>query len=410
MKTFFLLATVLAGMSFGRAAASADWPAWRGPTQDGHAAAGQNAPLKWSETSNVLWRATVRGKGHGSPTVVGDRVYLATADLERQEQLVLAYDRATGKAVWETVVHRGNLDAGGHRNTSLASSSVAWDGERLFVNFFNDKAIHTTALAPDGKLLWQRRVADYVRHQGFGASPVVHDSIVLVAADHRGGGRLAALDRRTGEVVWQHERPKIANYPSPVVVRAAGRPQVVLAGCRLVASFDPATGRKLWEMEGSTEETVTTVVTDGQRVFVTGGYPSNHVAAIEADGSGKVAWQNGTKVYVPSLLVREGHVYGVLDSGIAVCWRSDTGEERWREKIDKDFFTSPVMLGGRVYATSLAGVTSVFEVSPEKCTLIAQNKLGDEAFASPAICGGRVYLRHAKKAGGRQEYLWCVGE
>ena len=409
----FLVTALLLGLTHGSATAATtggDWPGWRGPTGDGHAAANQNAPLKWSETSNVVWRAEVRGKGHGSPTVAGGHVYLATADQEAEEQLVLCFDRVTGKPVWQTVVHRGNLDAGGHRNSSLGSSSVAWDGERLFVNFFNDKAIHTTALAPDGRILWQSRVADYVRHQGFGASPVVHELLVLVAADHRGGGRLAALDRRTGKIVWQQERPKIANYPSPVVLQAAGRSQVVLAGCRLVASFDPGTGRKLWEIEGSTEETVTTAVTDGQRVFVTGGYPTNHVAAIEADGSGKIAWQNGTKVYVPSLLVRDGHLYGMLDAGIAVCWKSDTGEERWREKIDRDFFTSPVMVGTRIYATSLAGVTSVFEATPEKVTLLAQNKLGDEALASPAICGGRVYLRHAKKDGGRKEYLWCVGE
>lgn len=394
----------------GVAGTAGDWPGWRGPTADGQAAVGQKLPLQWSETQNVVWQAPVRGKGHGSPTVVGDRIYLATADADTQEQLVLCFERASGKLAWETVVHRGKLETKGHRNSSQASSSVAWDGERLYINFIHEQAVHTTALDPAGKILWQRRVDEFVMHQGFGSSPVVHDSVVLVTADHRGGGAVAALQAKSGEIVWQHERPKIANYASPAVVKAAGRTQVVVGGCNLVSSYDPLTGKKLWEIEGSTEETVVTAVSDGSRIFVSGGYPRNHTVAIEADGSGRIAWQNGTRLYVPSMLVRDGHVYAILDSGQAVCWKSDTGDELWREKIDRDFYASPVMAGTRVYATSMAGVTSVFEATPQGAKLLAQNRLGDESFASPSICGDRIYLRGAKKGEPRQEFLWCVGQ
>jgi outer membrane protein assembly factor BamB len=405
------LTTVLAAFALLSASLNAnDWPAWRGPTGDGHAAPGQSPPLKWSETENVLWRSAVRGRGHGSPTVAGDRVFLATADHSTNEQLVLAFDRATGKQLWETVVHRGVLESGHHKNSSSASSSIAWDGERLLINFLHAKAIHATALDRAGKILWQTRVADYAVHQGFGASPVVHEGVVLIAADSRAGGAIAGLDRRTGKILWSQPRPKIANYPSLAVVRAAGRTQAVLGGCNLVTSFDPLTGKKLWEHEGSTEETVVTAVTDGHRVFVSGGYPRSHVAAIEADGSAKIAWTNPTRAYVPAKLVRDGHLYAVLDAGHAVCWKSDTGEELWREKVDRDFYASPVMAGTHIYATSLRGVTSVFEATPQKFALLAQNQLGDEAIASPAICGGRIYLRAAKKGEPRQEFLWCIGE
>lgn len=410
LERFAALIVIAAACELGAATPVQDWPGWRGPTRDGQAQAGQRAPVKWSETENVVWRAAIRGRGHSSPTVVGNRVYVTTADTVAEEQVVLCLDRATGKAVWETVVHKGKLDQGGHRNTSQASSTAAWDGERLYVNFLNDKAVHTTALDAAGKIVWQQRVAEFVTHQGFGSSPVVHDSVVLVTADHRGGGKVAGLDRRTGKTLWQDERPKIANYSSPALVTAAGRAQVVVAGCNLVASYDPLTGKKLWELEGSTEETVVTAVTDGSRVYASGGYPKNHVVAVEADGSKRIAWQNGARLYVPSMLVREGHVYAVLDAGQAVCWQSETGEELWREKVDKDFYSSPVMVGDRIYATSLRGVTSVFEATPQHFKMIAQNELGDEAFASPAICGNRVYLRSAKKGDPRQEYLWCIGE
>lgn len=391
-------------------ATSSDWPAWRGPTRDGHAAPGQNAPVKWSETENVLWRAPVRGKGHGSPTIAGDRIYLATADAAAQELLVLAFDRATGRAAWSTVVHRGPIESGNHKNSSAASASVVSDGERLYINFLHAKAIFTTALDPAGKMLWQTRVADYQVHQGFGASPLVHENVVIVAADTRAGGRVAGLDRLTGKILWSQERPKIPNYASPALFTLGGRPQVVLAGCNLVTSFDPLTGRKIWETAGSTEETVVTAASDGQRVFISGGYPRNHIAALATDGSGTVVWQSPTRLYVPTLLVRGGHLFGVLDTGVAFCWRADSGEEVWREKVDKDFYASPIMAGDRIYATSLRGVTSVFEATPGHFKLLAQNQLGDEAFASPAICGGRVYLRHARKGEPRQEFLWCIGE
>lgn len=408
MRCSFLTPASVCALAIASFAHAGDWPGWRGPTADGHAAAGQKVPLEWSETTGVRWKVPLRGRGHSSPTLVGDRIYLTTATVA--EQALLCLDRASGSVLWDTVVHRDQIDAGNHRLSNPASGSVAWDGERLFVNFPNAKGIHTSALSPAGKVLWQTRVADFVMHQGFGSSPVVHGATVLVSADNRGGGKVLALDRATGRMVWSQDRPKIANYTSPAVLQAAGRAQVILGGCNLISAFDPQSGSKLWEIEGATEECVTTAVTDGRRVFVSGGYPRNNVTAVEADGSGRIAWQNNTRVYVPSMLVRDGHLYAVLDAGQIVCWRADTGAELWREKVDRDFYGSPVMAGDRVYVTNLRGVTSVVEVSPAGAKVLAQNRLGDEALASPSIAGGRIYLRSAKTTPDRQDFLWCIGE
>ncbi len=388
----------------------ADWPAWRGPTRNGLANPGQNPPIQWTESEGVAWKVALPGRGHGSPTIVGSRIYLPTADPGKGSQSVLCLDRQNGKLIWEKVVHPDHADAGKHANSSAASSSVAWDGERLFISFLNQGAVYTTALDPDGKILWQKKVADYQVHQGFAASPVVHEGLVLVSADSRAGGAVAGLDRATGRIVWSQPRPKIANYTTPAVMQAAQRIQMVLAGCNLVSSFNPLTGEKLWEIKGSTEECVTTCVTDGERVFISGGYPRNHTAAILADGSGKIAWENNTRVYVPSMIVKAGHVYAVTDAGMAVCWKSDSGEELWKERLGGDFFASPVMVGDRVYASNVSGKTFVFEATPEKFRLLAQNQLGNEAYASPVVCGNQVYLRVAAHGNGRQEYLYCIGK
>ena len=391
-------------------AATQDWPAWRGPTGDGIAAPGQNPPVEWSEAGGVVWKVPIPGRGHGSPTVVGERIYLPTADQSKQTQSVLCLERTSGRLVWQKEVHGGQPDPGKHGNSSAASSTIACDGERLYINFLNGGAVHTTALSLDGQLLWQRKVCDFTVHQGFGSSPLIYESLVLVSADHRGGGVVAGLNRQSGEVVWSEPRPKIPNYTSPAIVKAAGRTQIVLAGCNVMTSLDPLTGKKLWEVAGSTEECVGSVVTDGVRVFAGGGYPRNHLAATEADGSGKLAWQNTSRVYVPSMIVKAGHLYAVLDAGMAACWKSDTGEEQWKERLGGDVYSSPVMVDDRIYVSNVGGKTFVFEATPKSFKLLAQNQLGDEAYASPVVCGSRIYLRVAKRGENRQEFLYCIGK
>jgi outer membrane protein assembly factor BamB len=110
------------------------------------------------------------------------------------------------------------------------------------------------------------------------------------------------------------------------------------------------------------------------------------------------------------MIVKNGHVFAVGDAGRAACWNASTGEERWSEKVDREFYGSPVMADSRIYVTSKSGVTSVFEATPETFALLGQNPLGDESFSTPAICGNRIYLRSAKTQPIRQEFLWCVGE
>lgn len=389
----------------------ADWPAWRGPLGTGVAVADQKPPLRWSSTENVLWKAEVPGRGHSSPTVMGETVFLATAEEDKGLQAVLCYDRETGKLLWRNDVHVGGLDTKGNKKTTQASSTVACDGERLYINFLNRDAIYTTALTLDGKLVWQTRVSDFKTHQGFGSSPTLYDKYVYVTTDSPAGGVVAALDRKSGEILWQVTRPTEANYASAQVYELLGKTQVLVQGCGLVTSFDPATGDKLWETEGATIECVTSIVTDGERVFVSGGYPRNHVQAIVADGSKKTAWENKIRVYVPSMVCHNGYLYAVQDGGVAMCWKSDTGEEMWKERIGGTYSASLVLVGDKLFATSEEGKTIIFKADPTKYEQIGENTLGNEAYATPSICGGRIYHRVVETTDGkRQEWLYCLGE
>ena len=387
-----------------------DWPGWRGPSHNGVAPTNQDLPLEWSPTTNIIWKSPVPGRGHASPIVVGDYVYLPTAELDKMLQSVLCVRRDTGKRAWKVDVFEGGLVLDGNRRASHASSTMACDGERLYVNFLNRDAVFTTALTLDGKKVWQRKISDYVVHQGYGASPFVYRSLLLVIADNKGGGAVCALNRTNGEVVWRVERPKKPNYPSPIVLTVAGRDQMVLTGCDLVTGLDPLTGKKIWEIEGATTECVTTTVTDGTHIFTSGGYPDNHVSAVRADGSGKVTWRNGVRVYVPSMLQHGGYLYAVTDAGVAHCWKAATGEVAWKGRLGGTFNASLVLAGDRIYAVNEKGRTFVVKATPKEFKVLARNQLGNEVFATPAACGDRLYMRAASGTGeDRREMLYCIG-
>lgn len=392
-----------------------DWPWWRGAMRDGSVADAKQAPTDWSETKNVAWKAPVVGRGHGSPTVLGQRVFLASADPARQVQVVLCWDRATGKQLWEATVHEGGFEnkseRGANQKASLASSTIATDGERLYINFLNHDAVYTTALNLQGELVWQQKICDYVLHQGYGSSPAVYQDLVIVSADNKGGGAIAGLDRESGEVRWLRGRPAKPNYASPSIMHLDGKDQLIFSGCDLVTSLNPKTGEVYWEIEGSTTECVTTSVTDGVHIFTSGGYPKNHLAAVRVDGSGKIDWERNTRVYVPSMLQRGGYLYATLDAGVASCFRCEDGEELWKARLGGTFTSSPVLHGDRIYATNEEGVTFIFLASPEGFEKLAENQLGNSVYATPAICGGQIFMRVGMQEDDqRQEWLYCIAE
>ena len=387
---------------------AADWPWWRGPQRNGVADASAMPPLRWSQSENVLWKTEIPGRGHSSPTLVGGQIFLTTADDEAQ--YVLCFDAHNGVRQWMKEIHRGGLPQEKNERSSHASSTVACDGEQLYANFMQNGAVFTTALRCTGEQLWQTKISDYVVHQGYGSSPALYDKLVIVSADNKSGGAIAALDRASGEVVWKHARPQMPNYPSPIILPIGGRDQLLMTGCELLNSFDPSSGVKLWEVAGATTECVTTTVTNGELIYSSGGFPDNHVAATRADGTGELVWENTTRVYVPSMLVKGDYLYAVADAGVAICWNSHTGKQMWKGRLAGHFSSSPVLVGDRIYATNEDGTTFVYQASPAAFELLTSNQLGDEVFATPTISGGRIFARIAFREGDdRQEMLVCLG-
>ncbi len=388
-----------------------DWPWWRGPLRNGTADAKQTPPTEFGPEQNVIWRAEVPGRGYGSPTVVGTRVFLATCDEASGSQSLMCFSRETGEVLWSEVVHSSGAMRKNNKSTG-ASSTPACDGERVFINFPNNGGLYTTALDLEGRLLWQQRVSSYVMHQGYGASPALYQNLVIASADNKAGGAIVGMSRETGAVVWRRERPQKPNYPTPTLLHTCGKDQLIQVGCDSVMSYDPLTGNTNWEMQGATTECVTSTITNGTLVYTSGGYPKNHMSAIRADGSGEVVWENKERLYVPSLVILGDHLYGILDAGITVCWQADSGKELWKKRLGGTFSASPVLVGDQLFMTNEEGDFFVLRANPDAFELLAKNQLGQEVFATPTIVGSRIYHRvaHRDASGLRQEVLYCLGQ
>ena len=389
-----------------------DWPWWRGPTRDGKAVAGQKVPTTWSNTDNVRWKTKVPGMGHASPTVVGSLILLASADAEKKTQSILAFDRESGKARWSTVVMEGGLPEKIHKNNTHASGTVACDGERAFAIFFNNDAIQIVAVNMAGKKLWQKKAGTFAPRKyefGYGASPLISGAHVVVAADYEKGGFLVAFDRVTGEEAWRVKRDEMINYSTPVLTTVDGKEQILLGGNLSVTSYEPASGKLLWKAPGPSKATCATLVTDGTRVFSSGGYPEKFTVCVDA--SGKEHWRNNQKSYEQSMMVHEDHLYTITDAGIAYCWRIKDGKEMWKARLKGPVSASPILVDDIIYQSNEVGTTFVFKADPSGFDLLAENQLENVSFATLSICGNRIYTRVANRSdGAREEWLYCLGE
>ena len=399
---------------FPKLSAGTDWPWWRGPSRNGIASQ-MAVPTKLSDTDNLVWKVSVPGRGHSSPIVVGDRVFLATADEQQKIHYVLAFDRTNGKSLWQEEISKGGFPAKNHRNNTEASPTLASDGERLFGAFYHHDKIEAVALDLNGKIEWKKPVCPFhprMFEYGYGPSPLIYGDTVIISAEYDGNSFLTALDRKTGEPVWKTPRPRIISFSSPVITNVGGKDQMLISGSDMVASYDPTNGKKLWTQQGTSAATCGTMVWDGDIVFASGGFPKAETLAVKVDATGgKVLWRNNQKCYEQSMLAHAGYLYGLTDSGVMFCWRGSDGKEMWKERLTGPVSASPVLAGGHIYWANELGTMYVFRPNHERFELVEENKIGTSSFPSPAICGGQIFLRVAQNTGnGRQEMLYCFGK
>jgi len=401
--------------------AAADWLRWRGPFNNGMA--NGDAPLRWNDTTNIRWKVAVPGRGHSTPVIAGNRLFLTTAvptgrgaaptragragggadsGLEHRFE-VMAIDRTSGKTIWQRTATTATPHEGYHHlYGSFASNSPVTDGKRLFA-FFGSRGLYTYDL--DGKLLWEKDFGVRMRMDmqfGEGTGVTLHDNRLLLHYDHLGGGFLVMLDPETGRELWRTPRTERYNWAAPFVVEHAGKRQIVVNGLT-VRSYDFDTGKLIWEAAGLGENTIPQPVQHNDLVFAMSGHTVRMLMAIRLGrtgtltGTDAIVWSTARgAAYTPSPLLFENRLYVVTDSGQLSCFNATNGQPLYQQvRLPKpyNFKASPVGANGKLYLATEEGDVVVVRMG-DKFEVLATNTLRDQSFiASPVIVDGDIYLR-----------------
>jgi outer membrane protein assembly factor BamB len=391
---------LLAWQDAGAPARIAEWSRFRGAGGAGLAEDGTLTKPLAEEL--VAWRTELPGRGHSSPVVWDDCVFVTSEDEERGSRHVLCYGVSDGKELWRAT-DRFEPHAE-HELNSFASSTPALDAKRVYVAWTSGEELRVRAITHEGKDAWQRTIGAWRAEHGSGSSPVIVGGILVVAADHEGpGSAIYGLEAATGEQVWKRERKSVrASYATPALhVRADGTSELLFAStAHGITSLDPLTGELHWEVPDLfRERCVGSPVIAGSIVFATagvgGGGKESAAVSLEPDAEGRhaIVWRETRSLpYVPTAIAKGDRLFLLSDGGVLSCLASGSGELLWRERTPGTFYGSPILLGERILALDRAGVLYAFGTG-SSYEVLGSLELGESAQSTPACTGGRIFLR-----------------
>jgi outer membrane protein assembly factor BamB len=433
-----VLVGVVAWASLPALAWSADWPQFRGPNASAASTDG-NLPVEWSPEKNVAWKTRVPGYGWSSPIAWGDRMFVTTAAADKQPRPTGSADWRDGSAArldtvyrWEiyclraadgtvlwkrTAAERKPTQPVNSSNT-YASETPVTDGKRVYA-YFGMAGLFCYDLA--GTLLWKKDLGCYRTEYGHGtgASPALDGDRLFLQCDNDEKSFLIALDAPTGEQRWRVERDERTGWSTPLVWKNRVRTEVVCLGRRRVQSYDPATGKLLWQLTGMNGQAMASPVGGDDLLFAgTGGQlgGGRPLFAIKVGASGDITPRPGASssdavawclpnagpltatplLYEGCLYVPEQHL------GVVSCYDARTGRQHYHERLPqaRGFLASPWACGGRVFCLDEDGQTYVLRPGPE-FKLLGRNTIGERCWASPALAGDSLFLRTI-------DYVYCL--
>ncbi len=418
------------------------WPQWRGPDFNGMARS--DAPTKWSDTENVKWKAAIPGRGHSTPVVWSDKLFLTTAiptakavapapaqadgrpgggrggpgggaGANQEHQFVLmCLDKKSGKILWQKVAKTAVPHEGYHgMYGSFASNSPVTDGKNVYA-FFGSRGVYCYDL--NGKLLWEKDLGVQMKMRlqfGEGTAAVIHDDKLLLNFDYQGDSFIVALNKVNGNELWRAKREEISNWSTPLVVEHGGRKHVIISASGKVRSYDLNSGKLIWDCAGLGLNTIPQPVHQDGVVYVMSGFRDPKLLAIklgkEGDltGTDAVLWSETRGLsYTPSPVLFDGKLYTLTDNGMLSCFDAKTGKPYYhQQRLPKpyNFKSSPIGANGKLYLASEDGDVVILKMG-EKYEVLATNTLQDQLFiASPVIINGEIFLRG-------QNTLFCISE
>ena len=334
---------------------------------------------------------------------------------------VVCLDRNTGKVLWTEQALQGKPRIAIQQSNTYASETPVSDGHRVYA-YFGMHGLYCYDFA--GKELWKKDFGAFptVMGQGPASSPVLDGERLFLQIDNEEKSFLVALNAETGDELWRVSRDERTNHSSPVVWKNKVRTELVTSGSRKVRSYDPATGKILWELEIG-GRCYSSPVGDAEMLYVgsepgmgMNGGGGGGLFAVKAGATGDltlkehetsnagIAWstpRGGPEKASP--LLYQGHLYVVKNNGgVITCYDKPTGKQLYRKRIPEAaaFWTSPWAAEGKIFCLDDAGTTHVLDAGPE-FKVLGTNKLNEQFWASAAVADGSIYLRGV-------DNLYCI--
>jgi outer membrane protein assembly factor BamB len=387
-------------------ASSADaqlWTRFHGPNGSG-AIETDRLPTQLT-AEHVRWKVPLPGVGHASCVLWGDRLFTQSAIPADGTQIVLCMDAATGQTIWERRYTASTYPI--HDRNSLASATPAVDERHVYVSWGTPDLLTVTALAHDGRQVWQAPLGPYRSQHGFGTSPIVLGDLVIQADQQLSEDEnlrpltssIVALDANSGQIRWRTPRKSaVASYSVPCVYQPANGPAQLLccSTAHGVYSLDLATGKPNWEIDAFTMRTVSSPLLVGDRVFgSTGsGAGGNYLVSVLLGSMPKLEYHVRDQApYVTTSVAKGNLLFTWSDKGIVSCIAADDGEQvYWRQRVGGNYSGSPVRAGDALYCLSELGELVVVAADTEY-RLLSRLPLGEPGRSTPALSEDRLYVR-----------------
>jgi outer membrane protein assembly factor BamB len=386
-----------------------DWSQWRGPNRDGVLkTTGLN--LNWAEKKPaLLWVFRQAGAGYSAPVIVGTTLYCQGA--ADGSDFAFALDIKTGNLKWKQSLGAEYIQNDERGNGPRGSVTV--DGDKLYL-IRGGGQIHCLS-AINGKMLWQKDFrSDFsgklMSNWGFSESPLV-DGNLVICTPGGSGGTMIALDKNTGNTVWQSkEWTDEAGYSSPIVIEADGIRQYVQQSSKGVAGVSAKDGKLLWRVEvpGYRTAIIPTPLNQDNIVYVTASYNSGSTCLrITKEGEGckaETVYSNKNMVNQHGgVVLMNGYVYGFTDGLGFVCQDFKSGETVWKERIGEMIKGAVLGVDNRLLLLNERnGLLAVVAASPDgwkefgRMDFPERTKIETKdnmVWTHPVVADGKLFLR-----------------
>lgn len=392
--------------AFYTSVSRADWPQFRGPNA-GSVAINSTLPTLFNGDSkeNIAWKTPIPGRSVGGVIVIGDQVITTSSSGMDQRRLhLVSVSDEDGTVQWQQEwVARGRPFC--HPTSANAAPTPASDGKHIFA-FYSSNDLACVDL--EGNLVWYRSLStDFPKagnDVGMSSSPVVLDGVCVVQIECQGDSFAAGLNAEDGKILWKQDRPKQANWSSPVAITMPSGDRVVVmqSGSDLIA-VAPRTGKTLWSMELRCSTIPSSLAVDGRLLVPSGGLTAFDLKTTGTSPS-KLWDNNKLNPNACSPLVVGERIYTISRTVLASADLA-SGELKWQTRLAdaKSIWSSPVVAQNHLYIFSDDGRCFVIELGDAEGKVIQVNELGEAVLGSPAISGNAMYVRGVSS-------LWKIAE